>query len=149
MVDVVLVTLKKDGAIGRGEAAGVFYKDDVPASMVAQIERLRDQVEAGISRDRLLQLAAAGGARKALAWGLWGLEAQITGRATWELAGLDSPKPLLTTFTCGAHDPEKMAEAARAYKDAKAVKLKLLGDSLDAERVRAVRSARPDVWLGI
>ncbi|HEY4445639.1 MAG TPA: enolase C-terminal domain-like protein, partial [Steroidobacteraceae bacterium] len=57
--------------------------------------------------------------------------------------------PLLTTFTVGANDPDKMAADARAYTQAKAIKLKLTGQPADADRVRAVRAARPDVWLGV
>jgi L-alanine-DL-glutamate epimerase-like enolase superfamily enzyme len=65
------------------------------------------------------------------------------------MADLDRPRRLLTTFTCGADTPEKMAAAARAYKDARAIKIKLTGEPVDAERVRAVREARADVWLGV
>jgi L-alanine-DL-glutamate epimerase-like enolase superfamily enzyme len=42
-----------------------------------------------------------------------------------------------------------MAATALAYRDARAIKLKLTGEPIDADRVRAVRSARPDVWLGV
>jgi L-alanine-DL-glutamate epimerase-like enolase superfamily enzyme len=39
---------------------------------------------------------------------------------------------------------------ASTYGEAKALKLKLTGEpEIDAERVRAVRRARPDVWLGV
>ena len=148
-VEVVLVSLEKDGAVGRGEAAGVFYRDDLPSLMVAQIESVRDQVEAGVTRESLLHLIAAGGARNALDCALWELEAQMTGRSVSAIAGLDEPKPLLTTFTCGADVPDRMAAAASAYATAKAIKIKLTGDSQDVERVRAVRRVRPDVWLGI
>ena len=55
----------------------------------------------------------------------------------------------MTTFTCGADSPDRMAETAGGYKDARAIKLKLTGEPIDAERVRAVRAARPDVWLGV
>src|ERR1700722_18368075 len=105
-VEVVLVSLEKDGAVGRGEAAGVFYRDDLPSLMVAQIESVRDQVEAGVTRESLLHLIAAGGARNALDCALWELEAQMTGRSVSAIAGLDEPKPLLTTFTCGADVPD-------------------------------------------
>jgi L-alanine-DL-glutamate epimerase-like enolase superfamily enzyme len=68
----------------------------------------------------------------------------------WKLAGLPPPKPLLTTFTLGADEPSAMAEGARKYAQAKALKLKLTGDlPLDIERVRAVRAARPEVWMGV
>ena len=43
-----------------------------------------------------------------------------------------------------------MAEGARKYAHARAIKIKLTGSfELDIERVRAVREARPDVWLGV
>ena len=42
-----------------------------------------------------------------------------------------------------------MADTARSFATARAIKLKLIGDDLDADRVRAVREARPDVWLGV
>jgi L-Ala-D/L-Glu epimerase len=56
---------------------------------------------------------------------------------------------LLTVLTCGAEEPELMAARARAHPQARALKLKLTGESVDAERVRAVREARADVWLSV
>ena len=37
----------------------------------------------------------------------------------------------------------------RGYAQARALKLKLTGEPEDLDRVRAVRAARPDVWLGV
>jgi L-Ala-D/L-Glu epimerase len=148
--DVVTVTLEKGGHIGRGEASGVYYrKDDDAAGIVRQIEAVRPRIEAGIDRESLQRLLPTGGARNAVDCALWDLEARLTGQPAWQIAGLDQPRPLLTTFTVGANRPEKMASDARAYGDAKAIKLKLTGEPLDADRVRAVRAARPDVWLGV
>jgi L-alanine-DL-glutamate epimerase-like enolase superfamily enzyme len=42
-----------------------------------------------------------------------------------------------------------MAVDALAYQDAKAIKVKLTGQPSDADRIRAVRAVRPDVWLGV
>jgi L-alanine-DL-glutamate epimerase-like enolase superfamily enzyme len=148
--DVVTVELEKDGFVGRGEASGVYYRknDDVPGN-VKQIEAVRARIEAGTDREALRRLLPIGGARNAVDCALWDLEAKRTGRAAWQIAGLDRPHPLLTTFTVGANDPDKMAADARAYTQAKAIKLKLTGQPADADRVRAVRAARPDVWLGV
>jgi L-alanine-DL-glutamate epimerase-like enolase superfamily enzyme len=148
--DVVTVELEKDGFVGRGEASGVYYRknDDVPGN-VKQIEAVRARIEAGTDREALRRLLPIGGARNAVDCALWDLEAKLTGRAAWQIAGLDRPHPLLTTFTVGANDPDKMAADARAYTQAKAIKLKLTGQPADADRVRAVRAARPDVWLGV
>src|SRR6202035_4471457 len=76
-------------------------------------------------------------------------DAKLTGQPAWRLAGLEMPRPLLTTFTVPANAPGKMAADARAYAGAKAIKLKLTGQPVDEDRVRAVRAARPDVWLGV
>jgi L-alanine-DL-glutamate epimerase-like enolase superfamily enzyme len=148
-IPVLLVRLEKNGQVGQGEAAGVYYKNDKPASMLAQLESLRTTIEAGITRDRAQTLLPRGGARNALDCALWDLEAKLTGRAAWQIAGLTQPRPLLTTFTCGADEPEKMAAVARGYRNARAIKLKLTGQPIDADRVRAVRAARADVWLGV
>ena len=147
--EALVVSLAKDNHVGRGEAAGVYFQNETPVSLCAQIEPLRDLIEAGLSHESLQELLPQGGARNALDCALWDLEAKLTGQAVWELAELPRPRPLLTTFTCGADRPEKMAAAARAYRSARALKLKLTGSIEDADCVRAVRDARPDVWLGV
>jgi L-Ala-D/L-Glu epimerase len=147
--DVVVVTLQQGSHSGRGEASGVFYHNENPASMTRQIESIRPQIEAGIDRYTLQRLLPPGGARNAVDCALWDLESQMTGRPAWEIAELPQPRPLLTTFTVSAHTPEKMAADARAYSNAKAIKLKLTGQPSDADRVRAVRVACPTVWLGV
>jgi L-alanine-DL-glutamate epimerase-like enolase superfamily enzyme len=148
--EVVTVTLTRGGLFGRGEASGVYYRDgeDIPG-IVKQIEAVRRQVESGISRASLQALLPAGGARNAIDCALWDLEAKQTRTPAWRIAGLEEPRPLLTTFTCAANDPDKMAATARGYIQAKAIKLKLTGEAIDADRIRTVRAARPDVWLSV
>ena len=148
--EVLTVELEVDGAVGRGEASGVYYRQsDNPQHNAQQIEAVRSQLLAGMDREGLQSLLPPGGARNAVDCALWDLEAKVTGRPVWQLAGLQQPKALLTTFTVGANAPQKMAQDARAYEQAKAIKLKLTGEAVDADRVRAVRKARPDVWLGV
>lgn len=148
-LDVVAVTLEQAGHIGRGEAAGVYYLNDDVQHIVQQVESVRPHMEAGVNRAALQRLLPAGGARNALDCALWDLDAKRSGQAAWQIAGLEAPKPLLSTFTVSANDAQKMAEGARGYSQARALKLKLTGESEDLDRVRAVRAARPDVWLGV
>ena len=149
-VPVTVVTLSDGAHVGRGEAAGVYYLDDTPDKMVAQIEAHRARLERGITRDELTKLLPASGARNAIDCALWDLEAQQTGQSAWQLAGLKAPEPRITTFTLGADDPATIAEGARKYAHAQAIKLKLSGElDVDIARVRALREARPDVWLGV
>ena len=147
---VAVARLTASGTTGRGEANGVFYFKDDPVSIRATIEAHRDAIEAGITRDELLRLLPAGGARNALDCALWDLEARRTGRPVWQLAGLPAVRPLLTTFTLSADEPAKVRAGAARYEHARAIKLKLDGDlHTDIARVWAVREARPAVWLGV
>jgi L-alanine-DL-glutamate epimerase-like enolase superfamily enzyme len=148
-IDVLLVRLETGGHVGRGEAAGVYYRDDTPTSMLKTIESVRSRIEGGLSRESLQAMLGPGGARNALDCALWDLEAKLAGLPAWQLAGLQEPRELLTTFTCGAADPKDMAATARAYPNVKALKLKLTGEPVDADRVLAVRAAMPGVWLGV
>ena len=149
-VAVVVARLLDGGARGEGEAAGVYYLNDDTDHMCGAIEAVRREIEAGLDREALRRLLPPGGARNALDCALWDLEAKRAGQPAWRLAGLESPKPLTTTFTIPANDPGAMAAKAVEYAQARSLKLKLTGDpALDAERVRAVRKARPDTWLGV
>lgn len=149
--DVVEVTLSDGAHSGRGEASGIYYMNDDVPGMMATIDRVRDRIESGITRQELRALLPAGGARNAIDCALWELEARQTGRPVWQLAGLEkAPKPIITTFTMGAGVPEDMAKGAIGFPDAVALKLKLTGElALDIERVKAVRAARPDCWIGV
>jgi L-Ala-D/L-Glu epimerase len=149
-VEVVVVGLEEEGCVGFGEAAGVYYRNDRPEKMVTTLESLRGIIERGIDRKRLQAILPPGGARNALDCALWDLEAKRTGCPVWKAAALpEPPRPLLTTFTCGVDTPERMVETARRYTGARALKLKLIGDAIDAERVMAVREAYPTGWLGV
>jgi L-alanine-DL-glutamate epimerase-like enolase superfamily enzyme len=147
---VVVARIVEGPHEGLGEALGMFYRQDTAAQLALEIETMREPIESGIDRTRLRTLLRPGGARNALDCALWDLESKRARTPVWELAGLPCPKPVLTTFTIGADAPSIMAKiAAETYRDAKAIKLKLLGDGFDVDRVRHVREARPDVWLGV
>lgn len=136
--------------VGRGEAAGVYYLDDDPAHMQAEIERCRPEVERGITREELRSVLPAGGARNALDCALWELESLRAGTPVWRLAGVPSPRPLVTTFTISADEPAAVERQLRGFASARAIKIKLAGElEADIERVRVVRTARPDVWIGV
>lgn len=148
--DIIVVTLRRGSAMGRGEASGVFFLNEGVAQMQQTLEEARSAIEAGEGREALRAILPPGGARNAVDCALWELEAQEADEPVWALAGLNEPKPLRTTFTLGADTPNAMAHKARAYDHARSIKIKLTGDlDLDIERVRAIRDARPDAWLGV
>ena len=148
--EVVTVALDDGTHRGMGEGAGVYYLGDDLAHMQAELERVRGAIEAGPSREELRFILPPGGARNAVDAALWDLEAKRAGQPVWQLAGVPEPKPIRTTFTVSANDPEAMAARALDYASAKSIKMKLTGElDLDIARVRGVRGARPDVWLGV
>lgn len=147
----VLLARISDGThMGCGEAAGVYYLNDDAPHMVAEAERVRAAIEAGATRAELQGLLPPGGARNALDCALWALEAQQTGTPVWQLAGIEPPRPLLSTLTLGAEAPDAMAAAAQAIDPLAPVKVKLTGElALDTARIAAIRAARPDAWIGV
>lgn len=149
-VDVVVATLSDGDRTGRGEASGVFYLGDEAPQIAAALEAAHGAIEDGPSREELRSILPPGGARNAIDCALWELEAARASQPVWQLAGLPEPKPLRTTFTLGADTPSAMAERARRYGEALSIKVKLTGElELDIARLRAIRAARPDVWLGV
>jgi L-Ala-D/L-Glu epimerase len=147
--NIIVVEVADGGHNGRGEAFGVYYHDETPATMTAHIESLAADLPSDFDRSMLQVLLPPGGARNALDCALWDLEAKQTGTPVWELAGLPEPKPVRTTITIGVDDPIAMATKAAALADALSIKVKLSGDGNDAARLRAIRQARPEVWLGV
>lgn len=144
----VRVTLRQGPFVGGGEAGGVFYLGDGPDHMLAEIERVRDDIERSADREVLLDLLPPGGARNALDAALWELEARLSGQPVWRLAGLRRPRPVVTTYTLGADPPADLKARLADYGDAQALKLKLDGNlDADCERIRIVHAMRPDAWL--
>jgi L-Ala-D/L-Glu epimerase len=146
----VVAQIVDNDLVGRGEAAGVYYVGDDQDHMLAMIEKIRGDVEAGLTREELQSRLPACGARNALDCALWELEARQLCLAVWQLAGVPKPKPLVTTFTLPADDPSVLASKINRLSFAKAIKLKLDGDAAaDRERIAVVRNARPDAWIGV
>ncbi len=148
--EVVVAELREeteDGFFtGRGECVPYPRYGETVDGVCAAIEGLAEPLLDGLGRDELQGLLDAGGARNALDCALWDLEAKITGRRVWQIAGLPAPKPLTTAFTISLGEPEAMAEAARKAAAYPLLKLKLGGQG-DVERVRAVREVVPDAGL--
>jgi len=148
--EVVYVTLDDGQYRGRGEAAGVYYMQDDLAHMTQALQQARPEIEAGPTRQQLRGILPPGGARAAVDAALWELEARRAGTTAWRLAGLTTVHPVRTTLTVSADTVEAMTARALKYAQAKAIKVKLTGElDLDLARVRSIRAARPDVWMGV
>ena len=141
----VTVSLASNGVVGRGECVPYPRYGESCASVTAQIDACRIDIEQGITRLQAQSLLPAGAARCALDCALWDLEAKQTGKPVWQLAGLPDPKPVETAVTVALDTPDKMARAAESIAG-RLLKLKL-GGAGDLERLAAVHRARPDARL--
>jgi L-alanine-DL-glutamate epimerase-like enolase superfamily enzyme len=80
---------------------------------------------------------------------LWELESKRDGKPVWALPGSTSRNRCSPPSRWAPTIRRRWPKAPRRC-DARALKIKLTGDlDLDIARVRAIRAARPDVWLGV
>ena len=146
--DAVQVVLRADGVEGVGEASGVSYLGETAHGIASQIEAARGAIEANPSREALLDLLPAGGARFAVDSAFWDLEAKQAGVSVAAGLGLAPAEPLVSAFTVSLDTPANMEAAARAAAGLSLLKVKLGGkDGLDAARARAVRRGAPGATL--
>ena len=104
---VVVAEIADGPHTGRGEAVPYPRYDETPEGTRAEIEGARDAVEAGMTRDGLLEALPPGAARNALDCALWDLEAKQAARPAWALAGLEAPQPCVTAVTLSLDTPER------------------------------------------
>jgi L-alanine-DL-glutamate epimerase-like enolase superfamily enzyme len=146
-MDVVEVRVEHEDLVGRGEACPMAIYNQAAPSTVLEIEGVAPAFERGaLSRADLQRVLPACAARNALDCALWDLEAKLSGRSVWDLAGIEAPATIASDVTIGILSPDKTAEAADAHRDASMIKLKLGGEH-DLDCVRALRSVLPDVPL--
>lgn len=142
----VVVELERNGVVGRGEALGVYYLDETPEKLLAQINQKSEWIKGDIDRARLQSMLPPGGARNALDCALWDLEAKSGGTSVWNISGV-KPKTLETVFTIGIEEsPREMAAKAAEARAFGLLKVKLDGVQ-PAERLEAIRRARPDARM--
>lgn len=139
---VLTVRISNEGAVGRGECVPYARYDETLDSVTAQIESL----PAEFSRSALYDLLPAGAARNAVDCALWDLEAKLSGRRVWDLAGLAEPGPEITAYTLSLDSPEAMQAQAAANAYRPILKIKL-GTPDDMPRLEAVRAGAPDAKI--
>lgn len=146
-IDSVVVELvDSDGRVGRSETQGVSYKGENFDTICVQLERVRGNVEAGLSVSGLQDLLPAGGARNALDVALWDLVSSQEARPVYSMIGLDRLRPVETVFTIGLKSPAEAAEEAARWRAFRRIKVKADADRhLDV--IAAIRSVRPDADL--
>lgn len=146
VANALLVTLHKDGHTGRGEAQGVYYLGETLDSIYEQAMEASAHIEAGVTREQLMELLPPGGARNAIDCALWDLECKASGETIWKRLGLQA-ETQTTVCTVGIEaTPDLMAEHAAKLAKYPIIKVKL-DHHEPLERITAIRNARADAQL--
>ena len=144
--EVVVAELADGRHRGRGECVPYARYGETVEAVAAAIQAMREPLAGGLGRMGLQERMPAGAARNALDCAFWDFEAKRTGTPVHALAGLPSPRPLVTAYTISLDTPARMAAAAAKAAAYRLLKVKL-GAAGDPERIRAVRAAAPDCEL--
>ena len=145
---VVVVELEEEGIKGSGECTPYQRYGETIDSVMAQIMRIGEQLEAGADRAQLQTLLPAGAARNAVDCALWDLDARRAGKTLATLAGAALAPSMTTAQTVVIGTPEQMACSAKALWDRGSRLLKVKLDAhLISERMVAIRSAVPEATL--
>ncbi len=144
---VIVATIRQGATLGRGECVPYARYGESIDSVAAQIEAMLDPIDNGLTREDLRQAMPPGAARNAIDCALWDLEAKLSGKRVWQMAGLSEPDPLVTLYTISLDEPAAMAEVARNCGRSH-LKIKLGGEQ-DADRLALIREAVPKATLVI
>jgi L-alanine-DL-glutamate epimerase-like enolase superfamily enzyme len=140
--EVVTCTISEGAFVGRGECVPYRRYGESVESVLAQIERVAEDIAAGLDRQGLLAAMPAGAARNAVDCALWDLEAKASGRSVAEIVCREAPAPLQTAFTLSLGSADAMGAQARQNAHRPLLKIKL-GTDGDIERMEAVCEAAP------
>ncbi len=143
---VVQLFITQNGQTGRAECRPYARYAETAQSVIAQIERVKGDIEQGLSRIDIQTRMPPGAARNAIDCALWDLEAKTMDKPVWTLGGFPKPRSRETAFTLSIDSPKNMACAARSAKDHKFLKMKI-GREGGLDAVQAVLAARSDASL--
>ena len=144
--DVVTVEIDQAGCVGRGESVPYGRYGESVASVMDELEILRDAMCAGMGRDELQARLPAGAARNAMDAALWDLESRLGHVPVWKQLGRLPHSPLVTALTISIDAPQEMGKAASRIANARLIKIKVDADD-PVGRIEAVRQAAPAAKL--
>jgi L-alanine-DL-glutamate epimerase-like enolase superfamily enzyme len=146
-LDTIEVSLTDgQGNRGRGETCGVDYHGETVASIAAQIESCRLQIEAGIARHALQQLLPAGGARNGLDCALLDMECAQGQSDVWSETGIEPASATATAYTIGIVGEQHATELALKFRHHHTLKIKV-DESGSLATIKAVRAARAEARI--
>ncbi len=134
------------GNIGRGEAVGIDYEGETPASILDQVEAIRKDLEQGATRHDLQSLLPFGGARNLIDAALWDLDAKQTNVPVWKQVDLPDFRAVVCAQTIGIRTLDAYRERAQLLSHFPLLKIKVDGSN-DMAILEAIHNAAPNAKL--
>lgn len=143
VADVIVVEIRRENVVGRGEAVPYPRYGETIESVHAQFAEHAALLGRLSDREQLRHEMKPGALRNAVDLALWDVEGRLRGTPT------PRAEIVRSAFTLSLADPEAMARRAAGFAPGTLLKLKLAGDGRDEARLRAVHAARPEseLWL--
>jgi len=110
-------------------------------SVIAQIQNIKPEIENGLDIEGLQSFMPPGAARNAIDCALWDLNSHLAGKPVWMLNNILPPKPRITATTVSILTPDETYKHVKKLIGYPLLKLKLAGDALDVQRVKAAIAA--------
>ncbi len=139
---IQVILTDQNGNRGHGEAVGVDYAGETPATMLDQIEAIRGLIEDDMTLEALQSSLPHGGARNGVDCALWDLRAKQSGVPAWKSAGLASLEPRPTAFSFGIMHEAELRETAKKYAHFPLLKVKT-NSELGLDPVRIIHEIAP------
>lgn len=145
-LDTVYVEVSDGKTVGHGEGVIPVVFNATMAEAEAQLSGAQRRLAAGEDAATVCASLAPTAARNALDCAIWDFACKTGGVSAWDVASLSHrPLSLAVDQSIGLASPDEMAEAALASAHS-VLKIKL-DRELVAERISAIRAARPDATI--
>jgi L-alanine-DL-glutamate epimerase-like enolase superfamily enzyme len=144
--EVVVVEIRQGAACGRGESVPYAHYGETVESVLAEVQAVAKDLNAGCSRGDLSRLMSPGAARNAIDCALWDLSSKLAGETVAAQLGCGALPALSSALTVSLDTPERMEAAAAAIADSSLIKIKVDGINPEAQ-LEAVRRAAPRARL--
>ena len=145
--EIVLVEIHEGSKRGRGECVPDGSRGETAEAVVATIEAVANDISTGVITRRSLQrMMSSGAARNAIDLALWDFDAKRTASSAWQIAGLDVPHRVTTSFAIPHGSAEAMGAAAVEQAHRPLLKLSL-GSVDEFDRLLAVKAVAPRARL--
>ena len=100
---------------GTGECMPYIHNGETVGQVHEEIGAMREVIEAGVSREELINTMPAGPSRNAIDAAFWVLECKQDEQTIWQKTGITKKDTLKTVYTLSVAEPENMVKQLKTF----------------------------------